>query len=111
MPTLLGFAGVLPFAALALALWILPAAQAPLMARWLVGYGAIILTFVGALHWGVAMVHPEVPERDRARLMLWSVIPSLVAWLALALPQLAGLALLAIMFLIQIGRASCRERV
>ena len=100
-PLILGIGGVLPFAALALALWLLPSGQVPLMSMWLVGYGAVILTFVGALHWGVAMVHPEVPERDRGLLMAWSVVPAIVAWIALGLLPLAALGVLAAMFLVQ----------
>ena len=101
VPSWLGIGGVLPFALLAAGLWLLPIAHSALMVKWLVGYGAVILTFVGALHWGVAMAHPEVPERDRGRLMIWSVLPALVAWVALGLPPLWGLLLLGAMFLIQ----------
>lgn len=100
-PLILGIGGVLPFAALALALWLLPSGHVPLMSVWLVGYGAVILTFVGALHWGVAMVHPEVPERDRGLLMVWSVVPAIVAWIALSLSPLTALGVLAAMFLVQ----------
>ena len=71
------------------------------MTAWLVAYGAIIVTFVGALHWGVAMVHPEVPERDRNLLMVWSVVPAIVAWVAVGIGSLTGLALLAAMFVVQ----------
>ena len=76
LPLLLGVSGIIPFALLSIALWIVPSGQAVVMSKWLVSYGAVILTFVGALHWGVAMVHPEVPDRDRGLLMVWSVCPS-----------------------------------
>ena len=39
-------------------------------------YGAVILTFVGAVHWGYAMRDEEI----RWGRMTWSVTPSLVAW-------------------------------
>ena len=101
LPLLLGVSGIIPFALLSIALWIVPSGQAVVMSKWLVSYGAVILTFVGALHWGVAMVHPEVPDRDRGLLMVWSVVPALVAWVALGLEPLAALGVLAVTFIIQ----------
>ena len=48
-------------------------------------YAAVILAFMGAIHWGLAM-------RDRsgagAGPYLWGVTPSLLAWLALLLVRL-----------------------
>ena len=49
---MLGYGGLLPFLFLAGAVVLgirLPLAPAPSL---LVGYGAIILSFIGALHWG-----------------------------------------------------------
>ena len=49
----LGYGGLLPFVGLA----VLMAADAPRQALWsqaLVAYGAVILGFVGALHWAFA---------------------------------------------------------
>ena len=38
-------------------------------------YGAVILSFIGAVHWGLAM------QGDRSqRWFLWSVFPALYAW-------------------------------
>jgi len=93
---------VLPFALFAAALWLLPAGHAPTILKWLLGYGAVILSFVGALHFGVALVHPEIDDRARAGLMIWSVVPALAAWLALALAPAQGLALLGMMFVLQL---------
>ncbi|MGH7188271.1 MAG: DUF3429 domain-containing protein, partial [Acetobacteraceae bacterium] len=64
----------------------------------LVGYGAVILGFLGAVHWGLALA-PQTPgagpphEVERARLLL-GAIPALVGWVALLIPSLAGLILL-----------------
>jgi Protein of unknown function (DUF3429) len=49
-------------------------------------YAAIILSFVGALHWGHAMHRQELGPGW----LLWSVIPALVGWSALAFPMLAA---------------------
>jgi hypothetical protein len=61
-------------------------------------YGAIILSFVGALWWGLAIHAPANAPRNT--LFVWSVIPALIGWFAtLALPDvglrmlMAGLAL------------------
>ena len=79
---LLGYGGLLPFGALALLL-VLGGAHS---ARWwpmLLAYGAVILSFVGALHWGFAMALPGLGAVERQRLYGWSVVPALAAWPAL----------------------------
>jgi len=101
-PLLLGAGGLIPFVALAIMLWILPAGYSATAVKWLLAYSAIILGFVGALHWGVALVHPEVGHGDQGRLMAWSVVPALVAWVALLLPPLAGTVVMLLMFIVQL---------
>ena len=75
----LGYGGLIPFAALAVA-----SAVAPEHLAWwspaLQSYGAVILSFVGALHWGFAMGLSDVPAAQRSALFAWSVVPSLLAW-------------------------------
>ena len=57
----------------------------------LYAYGAIILSFIGALHWGLAMSLPELSERQRSAWFAWSVVPALIAWPALLFsPPLAA---------------------
>ncbi len=46
-------------------------------------YGAVILSFVGALHWGFAMALPGLGASAVTRRFLSSVMPALIAWLAL----------------------------
>jgi hypothetical protein len=82
----LGYGGLVPFVGLACALLVDPS-HAHTWAQALLAYGAVILSFVGALHWGVAMV---VPQAGSTFLYLWSVVPSLLAWVAL-LAATAGL--------------------
>ncbi|TVQ47226.1 MAG: DUF3429 family protein [Gammaproteobacteria bacterium] len=45
-------------------------------------YAAVILAFVGAVHWGVALAGPVRPLKARLMLGL-SVLPALVGWVAL----------------------------
>lgn len=93
----LGFGGLIPFAGLTAGLLLDPAHAA----RWtfaLIAYGAVILSFVGALHWGFATLWQSHSTGYRGRLMTWSVVPALGAWIALVVPPQAGLGLLCALF-------------
>jgi hypothetical protein len=100
VPLWLGASGLIPFILLAGALWISPVDYHPVLHDWIRTYAAVILSFIGAIHWGVAMVHRDMTDHDRAVLMGWSVVPSLVAWLGLLMPLRTGLALAAAMFIV-----------
>jgi hypothetical protein len=91
----LGWAGVVPFAAGALALWFTAAAGGWVVVP-LLAYGAAILAFLGGVRWALAF--RVRPEDAQARELAISAIPSLVAWLAVAMHHrpLIALALLAI---------------
>ena len=89
----LGFAGLLPFLATAAAAILADGALQAFAARALPAYGAVILSFLGGIRWGLAMAAAE-PGRLPVRLAV-SVVPSLAGWVALLLPGAAGLALLA----------------
>ena len=94
---LLGYGGLLPFIALAL---LLPFSleYRPLWSVALVTYGAVILSFVGALHWGFAMTVQDLSAEQRRDRFIWSVIPALVAWAATLLPVSWGCLLLIVGF-------------
>jgi hypothetical protein len=90
----LGLAGLVPFIVLGIAAL---SQQNPVMAdRYLlalVGYGGVVLAFLGGIHWGFVL-HPKLPEgmtpdtrRDATRLGL-GVLPSLIGWAALLMPAL-----------------------
>ncbi len=70
-------------------------AQRDFPAQALLAYGATITSFLGAIHWGLAMRSPagEAVARD----YLWGVVPSLVAWAALLAGAGAGLAILVVL--------------
>lgn len=78
----LGYGGLLPFVVPAALMWAVPGWQSWLHPA-LLDYGAVILSFVGALHWGRAMALPEQPGTPAGGMYAWSVVPSLLAWLAL----------------------------
>lgn len=75
----LGYGGLLPFIAL-LPASLLDPHHGVVWSDALYAYGAIILSFVGALHWGMAMSLPDLSERQRSLCFVWSVVPALVAW-------------------------------
>lgn len=96
----LGTGGLVPFVVLTSALFALPEHTRPQVLNWLIAYGAVILSFVGALHWGVAMVHTQMRDTDRTVFMAWSVVPALAAWVALLLPAKTALLLMAATFVV-----------
>jgi hypothetical protein len=72
--------GLLPFVALSGGSVLMDGAHAALFHFPLVAYGAVILSFVGALHWGIALSHPAASLRDRKVMIGWSVVAR-SAWL------------------------------
>lgn len=103
VPKLLGYAGLLPFIFITAMLWAEPHHYA-FWQRVLLSYGAVILTFVGALHWSLAMQVSTLHDDVKRGLYIWSVIPSLVAWLALLLPYKYAYGLLVAFFLLALWR-------
>ena len=90
----LGFAGLLPFYGALLTLIFGGADLAEPAWRALIGYGVVILTFLGAVHWGVAIASDRVAKSAAVRMLVWSVVPSLIAWAVLLLGMPPGPALL-----------------
>jgi glutaredoxin len=82
----LGYAGLLPFALALAGLLLGGPGSAPYFSLQFLAYGAVILSFVGAVHWGVALTGGPAP----ARRMIVSVLPPLVGWAALLLPPAGG---------------------
>ncbi len=94
LANILGFAGLIPFVVFSLASWLsLPYVEDA--HSLLSTYAAVILSFMGAVHWGAAMTtaHAQVNQQ-----LGWSVLPALLAWLALLLPTLYGYSVLIISF-------------
>lgn len=87
----LGYAGLIPFVVFSIGCWI-PLPFVTNAAGILVAYGAVILAFMGAVHWGIAMAGTDP---NRGRYFIASVIPALIAWPALLVgAQLAMVILL-----------------
>ena len=71
----------MPFIGGALAVTLGPPAWHDAALRVLIAYGAVIVSFLGGIHWG----SPTSAAHDGAR--LWGVVPSLLAWPLLLLPS------------------------
>ena len=86
----LGYGGLLPFLALSAALMYetsLPGLENVRLDWWLAAYAAIILSFLGAVHWGVTLgMLDKLEQRERTHLLLFSVVPGVLTWFALLLP-------------------------
>ena len=83
----LAHAGLVPFVAGALLVWLVREDAHPYVTAALSAYAAVIVSFLGGIHWGLAFRQPEPPTL----LLGWGVVPSLVAWLAVTMPPAAGL--------------------
>jgi len=101
----LSYAGLIPFIGLALMVQLAPTPVNYLSAESLAGYGAIITSFMGAIHWGAnfhTLGKPLSGERwvDR-NAWIWGVIPAIISWIALHMYIPVGLLILAATLVIQ----------
>ena len=87
---LLGYAGAVPFVAMAVIVFFLyPRPEALAVLAIQIGYGAVILSFLGGIRWGLAMLFPEDPQLLRR--LAAATAPSLIGWGALFMPPVWGL--------------------
>lgn len=88
VPLTLGLGGLVPFVALALLAVTGSASRIGVPAdaarAALLAYGAVIASFLGGIRWGSAL---RESGRAAALDLVLSVVPSLIAWGALALPR------------------------
>tara|TARA_B100001057_G_scaffold401731_1_gene413304 strand:+ start:294 stop:758 length:465 start_codon:yes stop_codon:yes gene_type:complete len=109
----LGYGGALPFLGGAIA-----ASQQMVIlgfppAYLLLSYGAVILSFLGGLHWGRIITSPYADGRSDSAWLIWSVCPSLLGWAALLLPEKVAAVMLSLCFLaaLQIDQRLIREKI
>ena len=93
---LLGFCGLVPFVTLSALSFVVSSAHRPAVTFSLLAYGATIVSFLGAIHWGLAMVE-NVPSK---RQLFWGVLPSLLAWVSLLVQVEWGLLVVAAVLLL-----------
>jgi glutaredoxin-related protein len=94
----LGYAGVLPFVLGLLAVALIDdAGWRARMGELTLAYGAVILAFLGAVHWGRLLERGTLQQAPL--LAAWGVLPSIVGWLSLALPFAWAAPIQALLFL------------
>jgi hypothetical protein len=78
----LGWLGLVPFVLLALACWLAHPDWMGTFIKAQLAYGILILAFLGGMHWGAAMISPELSVERTKRVLTWSIAPVLMAWMA-----------------------------
>lgn len=91
----LGYLGIIPFFGSGLLLTDIAANQ---IISAIHSYAAIILTFIGALHWGRAISNNN--NEQPSRLLIISIIPSLIAWISFFMQPACAFFTLLIAFLL-----------
>jgi hypothetical protein len=98
--TLLGNLGLVPFFVLALLAWPWSGPVAARIELALAAYAAVILAFLGAVHWGLALANPGLNKAQSWNAFGWGVIPSLLGWLAVLMLVLGVPSAVVFVFLI-----------
>lgn len=99
----LGYGGLIPFFALTVSLLSggtgLPQGwMGSHMSMWLAAYAAVILSFLGAVHWGVVLgMQERLTDAESNTLLIYSVIPAVLAWFALLLQGKTALLVMAVL--------------
>ena len=96
----LGNAGLIPFVGLAGLMWLVSGDVHAFVAMALSAYAATIAAFLGGIHWGMGLPLDAPARRFH---LVWGVVPSLVASVALLMPAFAGLPLLALLLVVCYG--------
>jgi hypothetical protein len=102
MPAIvLGVSGAIPLLAGVSVALAAPTAFGFPVVQWVVVYAALVLSFLGGMHWGLAsaMLARDPLEVDATRVLALSVLPSLVGWVSVFLPGRLAPAVLAIAFI------------
>lgn len=96
----LGHAGLVPFVLLAATVWLVDAELQPWAAIAMAAYAALIVSYLGGIHWGLAWKLGDAPHDHQRAHLLWGVVPSLLAWPGVLMPPHAGLVWLALALLL-----------
>jgi hypothetical protein len=78
----LGFAGLIPFLLMMLGVWFADVSWLGDFVKGQLAYGIVILSFLGGIHWGVALLSGSLADADIKKALTWGVTPSLIAWSA-----------------------------
>ena len=95
-PKWLTLSGATPFIACSAALWLAPPTYRAFAATVLTAYAAVILSFLGGIQWGLAVNLIDTAPKSARNMFLLSVVPSLLAWAMLLLPEAGSRIIVAI---------------
>ena len=96
-PRWVGYLGLIPFIASSLFIWSPQYHQFALQSLSI--YAAVILTFIGSVHWGIAMQHIGKTNKQNSNMQfVFSIIPSLFAWIVILFFETYALIILALGF-------------
>jgi len=99
----LGWAGLIPLVAASALVWVLARPLPALVLILQMQYAAVVLSFLGAVHWGLALAAYRGGVADGEKGVYegagwgrygWSLVPAVLGWLAIQLPPAAALLLL-----------------
>jgi hypothetical protein len=76
LPLLFGIGGAVPFIFLSLGIWTFTYELKLIALYNLINYSVLILSFIGAVHWGAAMVRKDKGYKS----YLLSIMPALLSW-------------------------------
>ncbi len=94
--TRLGALALVPFALGALLVWVVRPEAHPYAAAALSAYAAVVVSFLGGIHWGFAFRQPA----PTPRLFTWGVVPALVACVGVVMQPYAGLVIHGVMIVV-----------
>lgn len=97
----LGYLALVPFVVGAVSVWVIDANLRdadlrPGISLALSAYAAVVVSFIGAIHWGLGFRQ----EHPTTSLFVWGVVPSIVGWIGVLLPFRSGLVMQALMLAI-----------
>jgi Protein of unknown function (DUF3429) len=92
----LGYLALLPFVIGAALVWIVREQAHPYVTSALSAYAAVVLAFIGGIHWGFGFAQAHA----QPRLFVWGVVPALVAWVAVVMQPYAGLVVHGVMLVV-----------
>ena len=101
---ILGYAGLIPFIGLAFMVQLADSPNDLIALESLVAYGAVIVSFLGALHWGACFKTISTSTQNRwldHSVWIWGIMPALIAWLAIHIFIPLALLLLAATLIVQ----------
>jgi hypothetical protein len=97
----LGMAGLVPFVAGAILIWFAPVITFGLsVPRLVIVYGAVILSFIGGMLWGLVSAETTHDSLSGEKLQLYAlaILQALAGWIAAFLPDHIALVTLAVSF-------------